>query len=29
MGLVLDAGPLLAVERANREVIALIKRELS
>jgi hypothetical protein len=25
--LVLDAGALLAVERANREVIALIKRE--
>lgn len=29
MSLVLDAGALLAVERADRDVVALIKRELS
>ena len=28
MSLLLDAGALLAVERANREIIALIKQEL-
>ena len=28
MGLVLDAGALLAVERADREVMALLKQEL-
>lgn len=29
MSLILDAGALLAVERADRDVVALIKRELS
>lgn len=29
MRLILDAGALVAVERANREVVALIKRELT